>query len=153
MSELFIPRQGRNLPTRPLQGIPRLRPDEPSRPVPVRPSPTRPAADDVTGPVAATSPGGPAPSGDGMPAGPGATRVRRGGPRHGRRTMPAPRRTGPVLAGVAGLVVGLCLGTTGWAVAVEQDRHAGLTEREIAVAGREARVAQLEQHLLAGTAR
>jgi hypothetical protein len=51
-----------------------------------------------------------------------------------------------MLAGTAGLVLGLCLGVAGWALLCAQEpKDPGLTQREIAVALREARLVQLQQ--------
>jgi hypothetical protein len=126
--------------------LPRLRPGEPVRCIPVHPPAARQESA-TTGP-AAVGPqddlvtAGPAE----LPAGPGCPPVRRGGPRHGRRTTGGPGAA-PVLAGAAGLVLGLCLGAAGWAACANESRQPGLTEREIAVALREARLAQLEHRL------
>ena len=149
MTELFIPRQGRNL-SPPLQGLPRLRPGESVRCVSVDSSATRQGIDAATGPVAVVSSGHLAPAGPGEPpAGPGTSRVRRGGPRHGRRTnlgrTASAAVAAPMLAGTAGLVLGLCLGVAGWALCAQEPKDPGLTQREIAVALREARLVQLQQ--------
>jgi hypothetical protein len=129
--------------------MPRLRPGEPVHCVSVHSSTTYPTADAATGPVAVAASGERVPAGlDEVPAGPGTSRVRRGGPRHGRRTTGGRGpELGSILAGAAGLVLGIGLGTAGWAAFAQAQQRPAPTEREVAVAVREARVAQLEQRL------
>jgi hypothetical protein len=129
VAELFIPRQGRNLPPRPRPGS---SPDLTARSVVVAPGGVtvidraRPRLDDLVAEA-----GRARPDGVGRPE-VGPRRSRRSGPRHGRRVVGA--EAGPALAAVAGLVLGVVLGALAWARHDGEARPAPPTPRPALVA-------------------